>query len=80
MQISYQWGSFKCNITMVNGLLVLLEGCTLCGGEETKSKFLNFETEPLFFLDVISLLQVCIATAGKYNQCSHCVKLNHKVT
>lgn len=52
MQISYQWGSFKCNITMVNGLLVLLEGCTLCGGEETKSNFLNFETEPLFFLAI----------------------------
>lgn len=56
MQISYQWGSFKCNITMVNGLLVLLEGHTLCEGEETKSNFLNFEMEPLFFLDVTFLL------------------------
>lgn len=46
---------------------------------EKKLKILNFETESLFFLDVAPLLQVFIATAGKYNQCLHCMKLNYKI-
>lgn len=40
MQISYQWGSFKSNLTAVKGYLVLLEGFTSYVGEKQNKNFL----------------------------------------
>lgn len=75
MQVSYQWGSFKCNLTVVKGYLVLGEGYV--GGEKQNKNSLILRPTHSFswmLLPFAKLLQ-----QQQANTINACIKLNYRL-